>query len=416
MCATLAWTGPARALAAAPAALFDADQLDNLLAPIALYPDPLLAQVLPAATFVDEVDSAARWLRAGNDKNKIDSQNWDVAVKAVAHYPSVTYKMADDLDWTAAVGQAYVEQSTDVMTSIQRLRARARSAGTLVSNAEQKVVVDGSYITIVPAQPQVIYVPTYNPQVVYVQQSSGPSTGTVVAATAIAFGAGLAMGAWLNNDCDWHHGNVYYHGWTGGGWVGASRTYVNVNNNYYVNRSYTNVNVNRNVVNRNVNYNNINRYNSVNKNVNYNNVNVNRNNVNNVNRNNVNANNVNRNNVNNSTLNKNINANDARVDAYRGRTANQSGGGGGRQNAGTADTRQTGQKGAFEGYKPRGEANADASRGRASREQMAPANKGGGRQNQNAQPGAKAGGRGEGAGKAKPESQQRGGGGGRKRP
>src|ERR1044072_7948698 len=101
-----------------------AEQMDTLLAPIALYPDPLLAQVFPASTFVDQVDQAARWLRSNKDNPaKIDSQSWDVSVKSVGHYPQVIYMMSDKLDWTTALGQAYVNQSTDVLTSVQRLRA-----------------------------------------------------------------------------------------------------------------------------------------------------------------------------------------------------------------------------------------------------------------------------------------------------
>jgi hypothetical protein len=314
-----------------------AEQMDNLLAPIALYPDPLLAQVFPASTFVDQIDAAARWLRGNNNNtSQIDQQPWDVSVKSVGHYPQIVFMMSDKLDWTTALGQAYVNQSTDVLTSVQRLRMKAKSAGYLVTTAQQTVIVDGQVIKIVPAQPQVIYVPTYNPQVVYVQPS-GPSTSTAVAATAIAFGAGLAIGAWLNNDCNWHSHTVYYHGWHGAGWISTSSTYVHVNS-VYVNRSYSTVHVNSAVVTRNVNYNNINHYNNVNRNVNYNNVNVNnvnvnnvnRNNVNvnnanvnNVNRNNVNANNVNTNNVNrNSVASQNINANDARINSMRGQAGN----------------------------------------------------------------------------------------------
>jgi hypothetical protein len=278
-----------------------ADQLDNLLAPIALYPDPLLAQALPASTFVDQVVEAATWLRGNNDNSEgVDNQSWDVSVKSIAHYPSVVYMMSDKQDWTTALGQAYVTQSTDVVTSVQRLRARAKAAGTLVSGSQQKVVMDAQYIQIVPAQPQVIYVPTYDPQVVYVRQS-GPSTGAVL----VAFGAGLVIGAWLNNGLNWHTHSVYYHGWVGGGWVGSSRTYVHVNNSYYVNTRYRNVSVNRTVVNRNVNYNNVNRYNSVSRDVNYNNVHRNNVNVNNVNKNTVNKNTVNKNTVNKNTVNKN---------------------------------------------------------------------------------------------------------------
>src|SRR5688572_28068485 len=303
-----------------------AEQMDNLLAPIALYPDPLLAQVLPASTFVDQIDQAARWLRGNNNNSAgVDNQSWNVAVKSVAHYPQIIYMMSDKLDWTTALGQAYVNQSTDVLTSVQRLRARARAAGYLVTTPQQTVIVEQQVIKIVPAQPQVIYVPTYNPQVVYVQPS-GPSTGTVVAAAAISFGVGLAIGAWLNNDCNWHTHTVYYHGWHGSGWITTSSRYVHVNS-VYVNHRYSTVHVNSAVVTRNVNYNNINHYNNVNRNVNYNNVNVNnvnRNNVNvnNVNRNNVNTNNVNRNNVNtNNVASKNINTNDARINSMRGSEA-----------------------------------------------------------------------------------------------
>jgi hypothetical protein len=319
--------------AVAPAGGLSAEQLDNLLAPIALYPDPLLAQVFPASTFVDQIDQAARWLRGNNNKSTgVDNQSWDVAVRSVAHYPQVVYMMSDKLDWTTALGQAYVNQSTDVLTSVQRLRARAKAAGYLVTTPQQTIIVEKEVIKVVPAQPQVIYVPTYNPQVVYVQPS-GPSTGTVVAAAAISFGVGLAIGAWLNNDCNWHTHTVYYHGWHGSGWVTTSSHYVHVNS-VYVNHSYSTVHVNTAVVNRNVNYNNINHYNNVNRNVNYNNVNVNNVNRNNVNVNNVNVNNVNRNNVNvnnanvnnvnrnnvntNNVANKNINTNDARINSMRG--------------------------------------------------------------------------------------------------
>ena len=358
-----------------PAEALSAEQMDNLLAPIALYPDPLLAQVFPASTFVDQIDQAARWLRGNNNQSTgVDNQSWDVAVKSVAHYPQVIYMMSDKLDWTTALGQAYVNQSTDVLTSVQRLRARAKAAGYLVTTPQQTVIVEKEVIKVVPAQPQVIYVPTYNPQVVYVQPS-GPSTGTVVAAAAISFGVGLAIGAWLNNDCNWYSHTVYYHGWHGSGWVTTSSHYVHVNS-VYVNNRYSTVHVNSAVVNRNVNYNNVNHYNNVNRNVNYNNVNVNnvnRNNVNvnnvnvnNVNRNNVNTNNVNRNNVNtnnvntNNVANKNINTNDARINSMRGQA-----------NSGQAGTRpaQPAQQraSAFGRGGSRAETRAASQRGQASR-------------------------------------------------
>ena len=346
-----------------------AEQMDNLLAPIALYPDPLLAQVFPSSTFVEQIDQAARWLRGNkNSSTGVDNQPWDVSVRSLAHYPQVVYMMSDKLDWTTALGQAYVNQSTEVLTSVQRLRARAKAAGYLVSTPQQVVIVEKEVIKVVPAQPQVIYVPTYNPQVVYVQPS-GPSTSTVVAATAIAFGAGLAIGAWLNNDCNWHSHTVYYHGWHGVGWISTSSHYVHVNS-VYVNTRYSTVHVNSAVVTRNVNYNNVNHYSSVNRNVNYNNVNVNNVNVNNVNRNNVNvnnlnannvnANNVNRNNVNNSNLNRNINTNNQNLDQYRGQTP--------QANSGSRAAQQPSS--AFGGYSNGNTAKAQSQRGQASRSSM----------------------------------------------
>src|ERR1700722_17180748 len=243
---------------------YSPDQLDNLLAPIALYPDPLLAQVLPAATFVDQIDEASRYVRSYG-QNGVDDQDWDVSVKAVAHYPAVLDMMADKIDWTTALGQAYVNQSTDVMISVQRLRRLASDQGNLVTNQQQQVIVQPSYIQIWPAQPQYAYVPVYNPAYVYYRRASP-------GAFFITFGTGFIIGAWLNRDCDWGGRRVYYTGWNGGGWIGRSRGYVHIHNTVYVNNRYTNITINRTVVNRRVNYTNMNRYNSIHRNVNYNNL------------------------------------------------------------------------------------------------------------------------------------------------
>lgn len=258
---------------------FAPEELDNLLSPIALYPDPLLAQVLVAATFPDQIDEAARFVRAYG-QNGVDSQNWDVSVKAVAHYPSVVGMMADKIDWTTSLGQAYVNQSTDVATSVQRLRHMARSVGNLDSTPQQEVLVHDDYIAISPYQPQYIYVPVYDPAICYYRR---PAWGS-----AISFGTGFAIGAWLNLDFRWGYRGrpVYYTGWHPGGWGGGggcwncgwinrSRTHVTVVNNIYINNRYRNVTVNRNVVNRRVNVTNINHYNYIHKNVTYNNVQVN---------------------------------------------------------------------------------------------------------------------------------------------
>lgn len=280
---------------------FSPEQLDNLLAPIALYPDPLLAQVLPAATFVDQIDEAARWVRAYGT-NGIDDQYWDISVKAVAHYPMVLYMMDDKLDWTTAVGQAYVYQSTDVMVSIQRLRAMANSHGNLIATTQQQVIVAGGYIQIIPAEPRYIYVPTYDPTVIFFRPAYfGGWFGGVM-----AFSSGFAIGAWLDRDCDWHGHRVYYTGWQGGSWVARSRPYVNITNVYVDNR-YENIQVNRRVVNRTVNYSNFDRYNSVHRNVTY------------ENRIPTHAAGTSKTVLNNRVINRNMNTNDPRLDQYRGR-------------------------------------------------------------------------------------------------
>lgn len=223
-------------------------ELDQLLGPVALYPDPLLAQILPAASFVDQVDQAQRLLNGRVDENLIESQNWDISIKSIAHYPSILSKMDQHADWTAMVGQAYVQQEPDVERSIQRLRAQAQKTGALQDTPQQNVVVNQQAITIEPAQPQVIYVPQYDPEVVY----GGVPTGAVVAGSLISFGTGMAIGAWLNRDWRWYGGGPYYHGWVGGGWIGANRNFINVNNNFYINNRFRNVDVNHNVVNRNL--------------------------------------------------------------------------------------------------------------------------------------------------------------------
>ena len=204
---------------------FTDQELDDLLGPIALYQDPLLAQMLPASTYPTEVADAAAWLNSGGDLSSIDEQVWAESVRAIAHYPSVLQMMAENMDWTANIGDAFLNQPEDVTNSIQRLRWRARTLGNLVNNAEQSIIVDGDYIQIVPAQPQYMYVPQYDTSIVYVQASP-----------FIAFGYGLAIGGWLSMDFDWGNHNVIYHGWNRPGWVNRARPYVHVRN-VYIDRS-----------------------------------------------------------------------------------------------------------------------------------------------------------------------------------
>jgi hypothetical protein len=168
------------------------EDLDQMLAPIALYPDALIALILPASTVPSDVTLAARYLEANGDPAQIDSQPWDDSVKALAHYPDVVKWMDANLAWTQAVGSAFAQQPADVMNSIQQLRARARAAGTLVDTPQQDVVMEDDNICIVPTQPEVIYVPEYDPDAVY--DEGGPP---------LAFGAGCPVGVWLGYECDW---------------------------------------------------------------------------------------------------------------------------------------------------------------------------------------------------------------------
>jgi len=210
--------------------LLSEQELDDLLAPIALYPDPLLAQMLPASTYPSDLADAAGWLRSGGDPSSIDYQNWDENVRAVAHYPELLYMMADNMDWTASVGDAFLNQPEDVTNSIQRLRWRAQSLGNLRSTDQQTVFTEGNDIQIVPAQPQYIYVPQYDPSIVYVQAWS-PGISPF-----ITFGLGLVIGSWLDLDFDWGRHHVFYHGWNHPGWVNNARPYVHVEK-VYVQRS-----------------------------------------------------------------------------------------------------------------------------------------------------------------------------------
>ena len=184
----------------------------------------------------------------------------------MAHYPTVLSMLNDRLDWTTALGQAYVNQSTDIMMSVQRLRNMAHSQGNLVTTPQQQVVVDRGYIQIVPAQPRVIFVPAYDPGVIYVQRVYRPGFGFD---GFFNFGTGFVIGSWLNYDMDWGTHRVVYNSWDErGGWRERSRPYVHITN-VYVNNRYENVNLNRNVVHRHVDYDNVQRYNSVHHDVTY---------------------------------------------------------------------------------------------------------------------------------------------------
>jgi hypothetical protein len=175
-------------------------QLDQLTGPIALYPDPLIAAILPAATYPSEVQSAAGWVQSSGvqAQEAIDAQPWEGSVKTLVHYPTVLQMMAGRMDWTQQLGSAYLNQPDDVMNSIQRLRGIAQGNGALYSSPQEQVVVSDNLISIVPADPQVIYVPEYDPAVVFVR-------GGHVGHDVVRFGAQYHGGVWLNYDTDWNH-------------------------------------------------------------------------------------------------------------------------------------------------------------------------------------------------------------------
>ena len=217
-----------------------ADELDAIVAPIALYPDALVAQILGAATFPYEIVDATLWLKDNSQlkgealAKAVDQQSWDPAVKALTQFPSVLDNLAKNLAWTSALGEASATQQPDVMAAIQRMRAKAQAAGNLKSSPEIKVVQESPQtIVIQPANPQIVYVPVYNPAVIYGVPYVYPGYVYVApppATAVIAFGVGIAVGAMMYGGCcTW--------GWSYWGTSWHSRTII-YNRNIYVGNSY----------------------------------------------------------------------------------------------------------------------------------------------------------------------------------
>ncbi len=231
--------------ASAAAPPFKAEELDAVLAPIALYPDSLLVQILMASTYPLEVVQAARWAKANPKLNgdaaikKVEGESWDVSVKSLVAFPSILEMMNEKLDWTQKLGDAFLGQQKDVMASIQRLRQQAQNSGNLESNQQQIVRTEAQSIIIEPAQPQTIYVPSYNPTVVY---GAWPYPAYPpyyypppayyypggALATGFAWGLGIAAGAALIGGANWGHGDVD----------------INVNRATNIDRNYSRNNVN----------------------------------------------------------------------------------------------------------------------------------------------------------------------------
>src|SRR5271163_708309 len=279
------------------------DELQSLVAPIALYPDALVAQILSAATFPDQVAIASYWIEQNKNltgsalTTAVDKQSWDPSVKALTEFPSVLDNMSKNLSWTSSLGEAYHNQQADVMTAIQTLRAQAKTAGNLKTTSQVSVVQQSPQVIVIqPTNPQVVYVPEYNPAVVYGYPYVVPAytytPGAVIAAGIIGFGAGIAVGALMSGgccgwgysswNCGWHGTAVVYHGgayygnsaWHGGYYNGGYHNSYGYNNNYnHNNYNHNNYN-NYNHSSSNNNYKN--SGNNYNKNVSGNTVNVNR--------------------------------------------------------------------------------------------------------------------------------------------
>ena len=227
------------------------EQLDSLVAPIALYPDPLLSQTLVASTYPLEIIQLQQWL----DKNKtlkdqalvdaVKKQNWDPSIQAMAALPDVVKQMAENIKWTTDLGNAFLAQQNDVMDAVQRMRKKAKDSGNLKPSEQQKVetkVIESKQVVVIEqANPEVVYVPSYNPTVVYgapvypYPPIAYPPPGYYAAGAAISFGIGVAMGA------AWGGGWGY-----NSGWGGNNNVYVNHNNNF-VRNSNTNVSRNQNL-------------------------------------------------------------------------------------------------------------------------------------------------------------------------
>jgi hypothetical protein len=233
----------------APAPKIPNDQLDSLVAPIALYPDPLLAQVLAASTYPLEIMQLQQWLAQHKDlKDKaladaVMKQPWDPSIQSMAALPGVVKRLADDIQWTTDLGNAVLAQQSDVMDAVQRMREKAKEKGNLKSTeqmkVETKVIENKSVVVIEQANPTVVQVPSYDPVVVYgpppypYPPITYPPPGYYAAGMAISFGVGMAMGA------AWGGGG----GWCcNSGWGGNNTININNNNTFVNNSNRQNVN------------------------------------------------------------------------------------------------------------------------------------------------------------------------------
>jgi hypothetical protein len=223
------------------------DQVDQLVAPIALYPDSLVAQILSAATFPAQIVEADRWVQAHPDlkdtalAQAVDQQSWDPSVKALCAFPSVLANMDKNISWTSSLGDAYYNQQQDVTDAIQRLRKKAQSSGNLKSTPQQTVQDDGSDVVIQPAQPDVVYVPAYNPWLVYGYPIAPwpywyNYPGIWFGGPYLSFGVGFGIGFWGGYGWGWGHWGYDWHNhyavYNHNRYYSHTNTFYN-RNNYY---------------------------------------------------------------------------------------------------------------------------------------------------------------------------------------
>jgi hypothetical protein len=191
-------------------------QLQQLVAPIALYPDALVAQILAGATYPDQVVEADRWIQQNPNLKgeqlgqQIDQQPWDPSIKALTEFPSVLGNMDKNLSWTSSLGDAYVNQPQDVMNAVQVMRQRAEDAGNLKSTSQENVSQQGQTIVIEPVDPQIVYVPAYDPWLIYgasveVWPEWYDYPGLFLGGPGIAFGLGFGVGFFGGFGWGWHH-------------------------------------------------------------------------------------------------------------------------------------------------------------------------------------------------------------------
>jgi hypothetical protein len=213
--------------AASGAKTFSAQEIEQLVAPIALHPDALFTQILMASTYPLEVVAAERWIKSNPGlkgkalEDALQAQPWDPSVKSLTVFPQVLTMMSEKIDWTQKLGDAFLAQQKDVLAAAQTLRAKAAAEGNLKSTEQQQVVTEQveskTVIKIVPTDPEVVYVPTYNPTVVYgawpypaypPYSYYPPGYAYAPGAALFTFAAGAAVGAALWGDCNWGRGDV----------------------------------------------------------------------------------------------------------------------------------------------------------------------------------------------------------------